>query len=195
MISNQEKIQWHIEDITILKDKFIVTHFVDYEEKLTVRDNMSDDKGWQTGVADLLSIQLARLDGSAEEVFSGGEQVRVTIRAIAHQELPCPIIGFTVRDRLGQELFGENTLPFTDLNPVTVKAGQKFFAEFVFCLPMLPNGEYAVMASIAGGNLYDHIQHHFLHDALILTVTSSKIRWGLVGIPFEQVSLKISNEE
>lgn len=179
----------------VQQERYVVSHFVDYEEKLTVQDNLSDAKGWQTGVADLLSIQLSRLGGLAEEVFSGGEQVRVTIRAIAHQELPCPIIGFTVRDRLGQEIFGENTLPFTDLNPVSVKAGQKLFAEFVFCLPMLPNGEYALMASIAGGHLYDHIQHHFLHDALILTVTSSKIRWGLVGIPFEHVSLKISNEE
>ncbi len=187
----------HIEaegDIS-LKDKFIVTHFIDYEDKLTVQNNMSDAKGWQTGVADLLSIQLARLDGAAGEAFFGGELVCVTIRAIAHQEIPSPIIGFIVRDRLGQELFGENTLPFTDLNPVPVKAGKIFYAEFVFCLPMLPNGENAVMASVAGGSLYDHIQHHFLHDALILTVTSSKIRWGLVGIPFEQVTLKISNEE
>ena len=80
------------------------------------------------------------------------------------------------------------------LNPVPVKAGQEIIAEFVFHLPILPNGEYAVMASVADGSLYDHIQHHYLHDALILTVTSSKIRWGLVGITFEQVTLKISNE-
>lgn len=180
---------------TTLQDETTPTHFIDYEAKLTIQDNMPNAKGWQTGVADLLSIQLARLDGSAEEVFLGGEQVRVTIQAKANQELAHPIIGFTVRDRLGQELFGENTLPFTNLNPVAVIAGQKFSAEFVFNLPMLPNGQYAVMASVADGNLYEHIQHHFLHDALILTVTSSKIRWGLVGIPFEQVALKISNEK
>lgn len=166
----------------------------DYGSKLTVKDNLADAKGWQTGDADLVSIQLARLDGSTDVAFLGGEQVRVTVRAKANQELKHPILGFTVRDRLGQELFGENTLPFTDLNPVPVKAGQEFFAEFVFHLPMLPNGQYAVMASVAVGSLYDHIQHHFLHDALILTVTSSKIRWGLVGITFEQVVLKIANE-
>ncbi len=177
-----------------LHDNTVVAPLIDYEAKLTVQDNITDAKGWQTGAADLLSIQLARLDGLTEEAFSGGEQVRVTIRAKANQELAHPIIGFIVRDRLGQELFGENTLPFTDLNPVPVKAGQEFFAEFVFQLPMLPNGQYAVMASVADGNLYDHIQHHFLHDVLILTVTSSKIRWGLVGITFEQVILKIANE-
>lgn len=167
---------------------------IDYEAKLIVQDNLADAKGWQSGVADLISIQLAQLDGSTNEAFLGGEQVRVTVRAKANQKLDHPIIGFTVRDRLGQELFGENTLPFTDINPLPVKSGQIFFAEFVFKLPMLPNGQYAVMASVAGGNLYDNLQHHFLHDALILTVSSSKIRWGLVGLSFEQVNLRIANE-
>ena len=192
---NNVKTTNEAENDTALDDKIVSAPLIDYEAKLTVQDNIADAKGWQTGVADLLSIQLARSDDSTEEAFSGGELVRVTVQAKANQELTHPIIGFTVRDRLGQELFGENTLPFTDLNPVPVKAGQEFFAEFVFHLPMLPNGQYAVMASVANGSLYDHIQHHFLHDALILTVTSSKIRWGLVGISFEQVALKISNEQ
>lgn len=182
------------ENEATLLDEKAVAPLIDYGAKLTVQDNMADAKGWQTGAADLLSIQLERLDESTKEAFSGGERVRVTVRAKANQALAQPIIGFTVRDRLGQELFGENTLPFTDINPVRIDSGQEFFAEFAFLLPMLPNGQYAVMASVANGSLYDHIQHHFLHDALILTVTSSKIRWGLVGISFEHVALKISNE-
>lgn len=179
-------------ETTPANDKTI-TPLIDYEAKLSVQDNLADAKGWQTGVAELLTIQLVSLEGSVKDVFSGGEQVRVIVRVRANQALAQPIIGFTVRDRLGQELFGENTLPFTDINPVSIDTGQEFFAEFDFILPMLPNGQYAVMASVANGNLYDHIQHHFLHDALILTVSSSKIRWGLVGIPFEHVALKVVN--
>lgn len=179
-------------ETTPANDKTI-SPLIDYEAKLSVQDNLADAKGWQTGVAELLTIQLVSLEGSVKDVFSGGEPVRVIVRARANQALAQPIIGFTVRDRLGQELFGENTLPFTDINPVSIDTGQEFFAEFDFILPMLPNGQYAVMASVANGNLYDHIQHHFLHDALILTVSSSKIRWGLVGIPFEQVALKVVN--
>lgn len=189
-----KKIGTLVNKETPLSEKPVATPVINYEAKVTVQDNMADARGWQTGAADLLSIQLARLDGSTEEAFLGGEQIRVTVRAKANQEVPHPIIGFTVRDRLGQELFGENTLPYTDLHPIPIKSGQEFLGEFIFNLPMLPNGEYALMASVADGNLYDHIQHHFLHDALILTVTSSKIRWGLVGINFEQVSLKIAND-
>lgn len=168
---------------------------LDYASKLEVRDNLAAAKGWRSGVVDLLAITLERRDDTLQGAFVGGEAVRVRLRAKAHEDIPQPILGFTVRDRLGQELFGENTLPFTDTQPVPVQAGQEFYAEFDFTLPMLPNGEYAVMASAATGTLYDNIQHHFLHDAVVLTVTSSKIRWGLVGIPFDQVVLKVAHEQ
>jgi lipopolysaccharide transport system ATP-binding protein len=114
----------------------------------------------------------------------------MVIRAVAHQHMDRPILGFLVRDRLGQDLFGENTLPFTDLNPRPLVAGAVFESEYVFRLPMLPNGQYAVMASLADGDLYNNVQHHWLHDALILSVSSSKVRWGLVGVHFEKVELK-----
>lgn len=168
---------------------------LDYTAQVVVQDNLEHAKGWQTGVMELLSVTLDRLDSANEGAFLGGERVCLTVRAKAHQDLPQPILGFTVRDRLGQELFGENTLPFTDLQASPVAAGQEFSAEFTFVLPMLPNGEYAVMASAATGTLYDNIQHHFLHDILVLTVSSSKIRWGLVGLPFEHVVLKVVNEQ
>ena len=56
---------------------------------------------------------------------------------------------------------------------------------------MLPNGDYAVFASVANGELHDNVQHHLLHDALIVKVSSSKVRWGLVGVAFDRVELKV----
>ena len=115
----------------------------------------------------------------------------MTIRAIAHERLESPILGFIVKDRLGQDIFGENTLSFyCNHLPAPVSAGQTFKAEFDFILPMLPNGEYVVMASVADGTLYDNIQHHYLHDAMVITVSSSKVRWGLTGILFDRVSME-----
>ena len=69
-----------------------------------------------------------------------------------------------------------------------------FEGVFEFILPMLPNGQYAVMASVADGDAFDNLQHHWVHDALIINVSSSKIRYGLVGIPFERVELEVINE-
>lgn len=167
---------------------------IDYDAIATVRDNIALAKGWKTGQAEIHSVSLARLSPGPEGVFEGGERVRMTVHAKAHELLQCPILGFLVRDRLGQDLFGENTLPFTSRSPTPVGAGMTFEGVFEFRLPMLPNGQYAVMASVADGDAYVNVQHHWMHDALIINVTSSKIRYGLVGIPFEHVKLKVIHE-
>lgn len=163
---------------------------VNYGAKMEFTDNLSNARGFQSGVAELLAVEIENLSVTQQLVFKGGERVSINLRAIAHKCLPKPILGFTVSDRLGQVLFGENTLPFTDLNPRHVDEGCLFSAKFTFRLPMLPNGDYVVFASVANGELHDNTQYHLLHDALVVKVSSSKVRWGLVGIPFEHVSLE-----
>ena len=167
---------------------------IKYGAVALVRDNIDAAKGWKTGKAEIVSITLNRLSPGPEGIFEGGDRVRIIVRAKAHESLQNPILGFLVRDRLGQDLFGENTLPFTDRVPMPIAAGTTFEGLFDFRLPMLPNGQYAVMTSIADGNLHDNVQHHWMHDALIINVSSSKIRWGLIGIPFERVKLGVVNE-
>lgn len=161
-----------------------------YASELQVQDKLSEANGWKSGAGEIVSVALQPVIGQSSAVLKGGERVRMTIRAVTHQHMERPILGFLVRDRLGQDLFGENTLPFTDLNPCTFEPGAVMVGEFEFTLPMLPNGQYVVMASFAEGDLVNNIQHHWLHDALVLNVSSSKVRWGLVGVPFTQVSLK-----
>jgi len=167
---------------------------IDYGSMASVRDNTINAAGWKTGAAEIVSVSLHKLAPGPDGVFAGGEHVRMVIHAKANEALVSPILGFLVRDRLGQDLFGENTLPFTGMTPRPVKQGQEFTGEFFFKLPMLPNGQYAVMASVADGNLQNNVQHHWLHDALIINVSSSKIRYGLVGIAFERVVLKVRND-
>jgi len=168
---------------------------IDYGSMALIRDNLDNAAGWETGAAEFLSVSLEKLEPGTKKVFIGGEKVRMVVRAKAHQDFARPILGFLVRDRLGQDLFGENTLPFTEVNPRSVKQGQEFTGEFYFTLPMLPNGQYAVMASVANGDLFTNVQHRWVHDALIINVSSSKVRWGLVGIPFERVVLEVRDEK
>jgi lipopolysaccharide transport system ATP-binding protein len=160
----------------------------------SIVDNVSAASGWRSGAAEVIAVSIQKTEGRVQGFYEGGEKVCLRIYARADQDLASPILGFLVRDKLGQDLFGENTLSISATKPCSVLAGQKFGAEFIFTLPMLPNGQYAVVASVANGDLYNNVQHHFLHDALIINVTSSKIRWGLVGITFEHISLQVSND-
>ncbi len=167
----------------------------EYGSQMHVRNNLQNASGWSAGGAEILLVVLESVSGGDNTIFAGGEKVRIVVHAKANKDLHSPILGFVFRDRLGQDLFGENTLPFTANRLTPVKGGQKFIGKFVFTLPMLPNGQYAVFASVAEGDLYNNVQHHLLHDALIVNVSSSKIRWGLVGIAFESVVLEACNED
>lgn len=163
---------------------------LDYESKIKITDNLSQANGWKSGSGEITDVKLTTYNNETKTVYQGGESVKLVIKAKVVNHFDRPIIGFIVKDRLGQDLFGENTLPFTSLNLKEIEPGQNIEGEFKFKLPMLPNGQYVVMASLANGDINEHVQHHFLHDALIINVSSSKVRWGLVGINFTKVDLR-----
>lgn len=164
--------------------------YVDYSSSAHVVNNLSSANGWKSGGAEITEVAFTTMGNRDGRVLKGGERVVITITAKANQTLNSPMLGFIVKDRLGQDLFGENTLVRTESESIPLYKGEKVRAEFHFTLPMLPNGSYSVLASIADGDLYNNVQHHWLHDALILTVSSSKVRWGLVGVNFDNIILR-----
>jgi lipopolysaccharide transport system ATP-binding protein len=174
---------------------------LNYQDRLSIEDNQAYAQGWQTGQAKILNVYIEKLQTTsnlvnstiaADSLFAGGESVRLVIQAHTDIDLENPILGFNVKDRLGQELFGENTLPFTANKKLFVPAGKAFEARFEFILPRLPNGDYVLMVSVANGDLHQNIQHHLMHDALVIHVMSSQVRWGLVGVPFQKAELIIT---
>ena len=176
-----------------------VPSILNYQDQLSIMDNQADARGWKTGQAEILNVYIEKIYSdpdfskatAIDSIFIGGEPVRLVIKAQTNIDLDNPILGFNVKDRLGQELFGENTLPFTANKKHFVAAGKVFEAHFEFILPRLPNGEYVLMASVANGDLHQNIQHHLMHDALVMNVMSSQVRWGLVGISFQKADLVI----
>lgn len=122
----------------------------------------------------------------------GGE--KVTLRVIVHafQDLDSPIIGFHIKDRLGQSLFGDNTFLSYKEQPVNCKEGNELQADFTFNMPLLPAGEYSITTAIANGTQEIHEQHHWIHDAVLFKSESSSVVSGLIGIPMREVKLQTS---
>jgi lipopolysaccharide transport system ATP-binding protein len=165
----------------------------DYMASAKVVDNLLEAKGWKTGEAELLEVGIKPLgEDMKEDVLQGGEKVEVTIKAITHRHLRNPILGFIIKDRLGQDLFGENTL-VKRRNAIqeSADAGDEIWASFQLWFPMLPNGTYTLMASIADGDLGLNTQHHWVDDAKVITVSSSKVKYGLIGAFITNIQLAI----
>ena len=163
---------------------------IDKGTVVTYFSKLEESAGWRSGKAELLSIRLLSKDGQDMHMLHGGEMVNLEIIAIANESIYSPILGWYVKDRLGQSLFGEHTYTYVS-PPLHVSAGEKIKAAFQFQMPLLPNGEYTMTVSIAEGDPVEQTQHHWLHDALILKIASDKLRYGLVGIPFKNVSLTV----
>jgi lipopolysaccharide transport system ATP-binding protein len=120
----------------------------------------------------------------------GGEKVTLRITAQVNQDLDSPIIGFYVKDRLGQALFGDNTyLSYKDRS-IYCPGGSEIQADFTFYMPLLPVGQYSITVAIANGTQEVHEQHHWIHDAVLFKSESSSVTSGLIGIPMLEVKLK-----
>lgn len=137
--------------------------------------------------ARIVSITLSDQDGTPLNYIVGAELVTLTVACVAIQELFCPIIGFFVKDRLGQALFGDNTFITYQSTPMRIEPGMRFQASFHFRMPILPVGDYSVCVAIAEGTQNDHVQHHWIHDAVIVRSQSSSVSTGLIGIPMLKI--------
>lgn len=161
----------------------------DADTTLHIFDNIAHSDGWESDQARIVSVGIEDARGIPMGVFKGGEAVTVRIRARCAAPLSSPILGFFIKDRLGQALFGEHT--YTYKPNMSTSQGDVLEAVFSFRLPLLPNGSYSMTVSIADGEPFNHVQHHWLHDALLINVVSDRLRYGLVGIPFDAVEMGV----
>jgi lipopolysaccharide transport system ATP-binding protein len=120
----------------------------------------------------------------------GGEGVILKVKAIANKTIQNPIIGFIVKDKLGQSLFGDNTYISQMGKQLLIERQQYFEASFKFIMPVMPAGDYSICIALAEGTQQNHIQHQWIHDALIFKSHSSSVSTGIVGIPMDSISIE-----
>ncbi|MDO1527634.1 ABC transporter ATP-binding protein [Fulvimonas sp. R45] len=147
------------------------------------------DREFGAGAARIVDVRLSSLDRGDIAMVQGGEIVELVIKAVAEQAIASPIFGFHVKDRLGQQLFGDNTYLSYHDNVLKFAAGQTMRARFRFRMPVLPNGDYSVDVALATGSQEEHTQQHWIHDALQFKSSVSTMRHGLVGIPMHSIDI------
>jgi len=154
--------------------------------------NPDGEGGFGAGGAIINSVRLLDSAGAPLSWVVGGEDVVLEVCCSALRPLYRPIIGFQFRDRLGQVIFADNTYLTYQFNAIEAAAGQQMAARFSFRMPILPTGDYSISPAIAEGTQETHVQHHWMHDALIVRVHASSVCFGLVGLPMRDIDIKIT---
>jgi lipopolysaccharide transport system ATP-binding protein len=154
---------------------------------LQVFEFKPDAPSFGAGGAQISEVSFLDSDGHALNWIVGGEHVVLSVTVLLHSDLSPLIVGFYIKDRHGQTLFGDNTyLTYRD-RPVGARAGNRVVARFHFDMPVLPRGDYSVNAAVATGTQEDHVQQHWIHDALMFKSESSSVSTGLIGIPMRAI--------
>ncbi|WP_051293599.1 ABC transporter ATP-binding protein [Pseudoduganella violaceinigra] len=149
--------------------------------------------GFGAGGAIINSVRLLDAEGAPLSWVVGGEDVVLEIRCATLHAMYQPIIGFQFKDRLGQVIFSDNTFLTYKFNAIEAAPGQQLAARFSFRMPVLPTGDYSISPAIAEGTQENHVQHHWLHDALIVRVHASSVCFGLVGLPMRDINIQVTS--
>ena len=145
---------------------------------------------WGDGLAKITRVSLSARGGEALGWILGGEDVTLQIEAVALKNLSNVFIGFQVRDRLGQILFGDNTYLSTLDDPVTLSTNQSIRVSFEFRMPIFPKGTYSISSAITSGSQSSHIVHAWCDEALYFESQNANSVSGLVGVPMTKISIE-----
>jgi len=191
-----------VEDVEDIVEKELVDEVI--EQRTVMHEDETIAKGVQeiesfgfnpqsstfgTGGAEILKVSFTNAKGHQLTVCEGGAEVVVKVSARANHDVDLPIIGFIIKDRLGQALIGGNTYHSYKESPVRVVAGKRVDAAFHFKLPILAVGDYSIVAAIANGTLHEHVQLHWMHDAILFKVVATSIDGVIVGAPLDKIIL------
>lgn len=143
-------------------------------ENSTLRLNQRDDGKLQvtsgTGEATVAEIVLLNEAGEAVEVVDVGQQVTLRITVAVHQAIPRMVLGYMIKDRLGQAMYGTNThlkeLPLEDM-----QAGQRVTYSFSFAAN-LGAGSYSVATAIVSTATHLVNNYEWRDLALVFTVVN-----------------------
>lgn len=165
-----------------------------YENKLlettVVTSNDVDDIGvfesaqFGVGGGRIISCQLLDSTGKNLHILDRAQDVVVQINAQALQRINQPIVGFFIKNRLGQHLFGTNTIKLLPEWQV-MEEGELCQVRFMFHMPLLATGDYSVGAALAEGTQTDHVQHHWIHDALAFKAKADPYLTGYMAIDID----------
>jgi len=153
-----------------------------------------DETPEAAGGAAIDRIHLRSSAGAPVRALSGGEDLELRIDCRAERRLVQPTVGFALRDRLGQALFGDDTDAGGNASPLELEPGQSFSASFRFRLPYLSTAEYALEAEIYEGTPERHRMLARQRDTTFLSVHSRHPSHGLVNVLMRAVSLAVEEE-
>jgi lipopolysaccharide transport system ATP-binding protein len=131
------------------------------------------------GKAEILGAAFINGFGEVLEIFEGGERVKLCLLINIKESISGLLVGFTIKDRLGQKIIEENNSTFVKSKSILVDQKSKILVSFDFKMPFLKFGKYSVDLAVAEGKQDNHIQQMWIYDAIQIEFLNKEDVFGL----------------
>ncbi|EGI77342.1 ABC transporter ATP-binding protein [Hylemonella gracilis] len=123
-----------------------------------------------TGEAVVTQVQITNIEGQPLEFVGVGQPVRLRITVQVKQDIPRLILGYSIKDRLGQTIYGTNT-DLTKQPLLNVRAGQTHLFDIQFPANLGP-GTYSIQTALVSTETHLVNNYEWRDLALIFNVVN-----------------------
>jgi len=122
--------------------------------------------------AEIIDFCMLDANGIITNSIEKDKEFRIKMKILFHDTIEEPIFAYTIKDRMGNDLTGTNTL-YEEINVGVKHAGD--VTEVTFRQIMtLHGGEYLISLGCTSYEQMDFVVYHRLSDAFNMTVISQK---------------------
>jgi hypothetical protein len=134
------------------------------------------------GRARVQGIGVFGEDGQPVAGIGQGGRVCVRISVLFLEDIERPNVGFMLRNRLGEDVTGTNTMFEGEVLP-PARANDRMSVDFVMDLPLLHGGYYHFSPAVADGSLHQYEICDWVDNACALEVIQHTTTHGHLRIP------------
>jgi ABC-type polysaccharide/polyol phosphate transport system ATPase subunit len=127
--------------------------------------------------AEIQGVILLNECGEVVNEASAGEELTLLVTATFKKAIPSPIIGFTIRDKVGVEVTASNT-SYEGVVLPEAGAGGQITVAFRFRVPELRPDSYSISPAVAQGNVWEHSIEDWIDNAYIFTIRDTGLVYG-----------------
>jgi ABC-type polysaccharide/polyol phosphate transport system ATPase subunit len=134
--------------------------------------------------ATVLGVELLDDSGNSTREVFGGQKAIIRISVQCNRDIDTPIIGFTLRDRMGIEISASNT-SFIERYLPPAREGQIMTSDFQINFPLLAAGSYSISPAVAKGSILMHDMCDWIDNALVFTIRTQELVYGIVRMEMD----------
>lgn len=145
-----------------------------------------------TKEAEFESIKIFDCRGVESDVIAVGERTTVRLEVKVNEDVDSLVFGYGVKDRLGQLMFGTNTL-LTGQKIDRPRRGNSYSIEICFAAN-LGVGSYSIQIALVEGENYVEKNFQWIDRALMFSVVNED-KHDFVGCQWHEMEFSISKSE